>query len=72
MHNLPQRLIQLKTERNILQKDIAKDNSIALRTYQSYEKGESEPTTTTIIKLCNYFNVSADYLLGLSDDPTRH
>ena len=72
MPDLSERLIQLKTEKNLLQKNIAKDNSIALRTYQSYEKGESEPTTSTLIKLCNYFNVSADYLLGLSDDPNRH
>ncbi len=39
--------------------------------YQRYEYGTRKPTSDIIIKLCNYFNVSADYLLGLSDDPTR-
>jgi len=63
------RLQHLKFERSLLQKDIAKDVGLPLRTYQCYEKAESHPTTLTIIKLCRYFNVSADYLLGLSDEP---
>jgi len=72
MLTFSERIIQLKKERNLLQKDIAKDIGLSLRAYQHYEYGEKEPTLSNIIKLCNYFNVSADYLLGLSDDPTRH
>ena len=72
MPNLTERLNQLKTERNLLQKDIAKDTGLSLRSYQYYEKGERVPDTNILVKLCNYFNVSADYLLGLSDNPERH
>jgi Predicted transcriptional regulators len=68
MDNISNRLQQLKQAKNLLQKDIAKDNDIALRTYQYYERGERKPDSDTIIKLCKYFNVSADYLLGISDD----
>ena len=71
MPNLMERLNQLKTERNLLQKDIAKDTGLSLRSYQYYEKGERIPDINVLIKLCTYFGVSADYLLGLSDDPTR-
>ena len=67
MANLSERLIQLKTERNLFQKDIAKDTGLALRTYQYYERGQRKPDSDTIIKLCEYFQVSSDYLLGLSD-----
>lgn len=67
MSNLSERLIQLKTEKNLLQQDIAKDNGIPLRTYQRYERGESEPTSSTILKLADYFDVSVDYLLGRSN-----
>ena len=69
MTSLSERLVQLKTEKNLLQQDIAKDNDIPLRTYQRYERGESEPTSSTIIKLANYFGVSVDYLLGRTDNP---
>lgn len=32
-----------------------------------WETGKREPNISTLIKICEYFNVSADYLLGLSD-----
>ncbi|CUX27944.1 MULTISPECIES: helix-turn-helix domain-containing protein [Clostridia] len=67
-----ERIIQLKKEKKLLQKDIAHDLGISLRAYQHYEHGEKEPTLSNIVKICNYFDVSADYLLGLSDNPTRH
>ncbi|WP_459306720.1 helix-turn-helix domain-containing protein [Weissella viridescens] len=36
--------------------------------YSSYERGEKEPTVSTLKKIVQLFNVSADYLLGLSDE----
>ena len=62
-----QRLKILKNENNLTQIDIAKAIDISLRAYRYYETGEREPTISTVIKLCEYFNVSSDYLLGLSD-----
>lgn len=35
-----------------------------------YCSGETQPNVETIIEIAKYFNVSADYLLGLSDSPT--
>ena len=40
MSTLNERLIQLKNERGLLQKDIARDVGLALRTYQYYETGQ--------------------------------
>ena len=57
---------------NKTQKEVAEFLGITDRAYQHYESGARFPDFHGIIKLCNYFNVSADYLLGLSDDPTRH
>ncbi|MCL2673960.1 MAG: helix-turn-helix domain-containing protein [Defluviitaleaceae bacterium] len=71
MPTLSDRLIQLKIERNLMQKDIAKDNNISLRAYQYYERGERKPDSDTIIKLADYFDISTDYLLGRSDNPQR-
>lgn len=66
------RLEQLKSERNILQKDIAAAVDLVLRTYQRYEKGEREPSMSTLIALADFFDVSLDYLVGRSDDPKRY
>ena len=32
-----------------------------------YEQGNSEPNMDTLVKLAKYFNVSADYLIGLTE-----
>lgn len=69
MATLCERLNELKTSRNLMQKDIASGAGISLRTYQRYEYGEREPSSSTVIKLADFFGVSADYLLGRSDKP---
>lgn len=72
MTDFPSRIIQLKTERKLLQKDIASSIGLSLRAYQYYEKGQKEPTLSTLLRLADYFNVSLDYLVGRSNDPQRH
>ena len=65
------RIIQLKNERRLLQKDIASSVGLSLRAYQYYEKGQKEPTLSVLLRLADYFDVSLDYLVGLSDTPER-
>ena len=65
------RIIQLKKERKLLQKDIASSIGLSLRAYQYYEKGQKEPTLSVLLRLADYFDVSLDYLVGRSDDPVR-
>ena len=69
MSNLSERLLNLRTSSNRLQKNVANDNQIALRTYQYYESGEREPYASILVKLADYFNVSLDYLTGRTDEP---
>lgn len=69
MTTLSERLIQLKNEKNLLQKDIARDNNLSLRAYQYYEHGQSDPTSSVLLKLADYFGVSIDYLVGRTDNP---
>jgi transcriptional regulator with XRE-family HTH domain len=69
MANVGDRLKEIRIYRKMLQRDIAQDNCIVLRTYQSYETGLSNPTAPILVKLAEYFNLSADYLLGLIDQP---
>ena len=66
-----QRIKELRKSLKVTQKQLALDLEFSERNYQDLEYGKYHPSYETIIKLCNYFNVSADYLLGLSDEPER-
>lgn len=71
MASLCERLNELKLSKNVLQKDIASSVGLSLRSYQRYEYGEREPTSSVLIALADYFDVSLDYLVGRSDNPER-
>lgn len=72
MANFCERLNELKSSKNLLQKDIAKDVQLSVRAYQYYERGDREPNLSTLIKLADYFEVSLDYLVGRSEDSSIH
>ena len=71
MANFNDRLKQLRADKHITQKDIAEYLTISVRAYQHYETGSRYPDFHGVIKLADYFNVSIDYLVGRSDNPTR-
>ena len=64
------RLRDARIKSKITQKAAAQYLGIYESSYQYYEYGKREPNFDTVTKLCRYFNVSADYLLGLTDEPT--
>lgn len=69
MTNYNERLADLRSSKNLLQKDIAVATNISLRAYQRYEYGEREPSVSVLIALADYYGVSLDYLVGRSDNP---
>lgn len=71
MASLSDRLIFLQREKNVLKKDIANAAGVSIMGYYRYERGTRLPTSDTLIKLADFFNVSTDYLLGRSDNPAR-
>lgn len=52
---------------NISMYKLAKDLEVNKQTVNFWLNGVNEPKISYLIKLCNYFDVSADYLLGLSE-----
>lgn len=66
---LHERLKFLRINAELSQSTVAKFIGIGERTYQRYEYGERLPTSDVLIKLAKYFEVSVDYLLGLTDNP---
>ncbi len=56
----------LREERGIRQEDLGKALYLGTSAISAMENGRRVLTEDVIIRLCNYFNVSADYLLGRS------
>lgn len=61
------RLRELIERDNITQNQLANIIGKTRQAVNNYTLGNTAPDADTIIKLANYFNVSSDYLLGLSN-----
>lgn len=62
-----ERIRELREDSDLLQKDIAEVLGTTQQVYSRYEKGENEIPVRHIITLARFYNVSADYILGLTD-----
>lgn len=61
------RIKELRNEKGLLQSDVAKYIKKSERIIGFYENGERDPSTDTLVKLSELFDVSIDYILGKSD-----
>lgn len=68
---LPDNLKALRLSKGVPQSKIAKAAGVSVTQYQNYEYGKSDPTSTVLIALADYFDVSLDYLVGRSDTKER-
>ena len=66
-----ERVRELRKAKGRTQKQMGEFLGLTERTYRAYEAGEVDPPSSKAIKLADYFDVSIDYLLGRSDDPTK-
>lgn len=64
-----ERLRDLRKRKGYTQQQMSKIMELGLATYGTYETGRYIPDAITIAFLADFFNVSADYLLGLTDSP---
>ncbi len=63
------RLRDLREDRDLKQSDIAEILNISQQYYQCYESGKNEIPTRHLMTLAKFYNVSIDYIVGLSDTP---
>ncbi len=61
------KLKELRLEKNLSQREIANIIGIAQQTYNHYEVGENIIPLKHLNSLANYFDVSIDYILGLTE-----
>lgn len=64
------RLKEIRKSRNITQLKLAMDLNISQNSISRYETGEREADYKMLIKLADYFNISVDYLLERTNNPT--
>ena len=65
------RMRDLREDHDKTQQEIAELLNMHRSVYRRYESGERELPVWALIKLADYYRVSTDYLLGLTDDPAR-
>ena len=70
MEILAERMKLLRQDTKLKQVDAAKALGISISAYCRYEYGQREPDATTIAAMARLYHVSADYLLGITDDLT--
>ena len=64
---LGERLKELRKGQRLTQKQLAEKLHIHSVTYLHYEKSEREPPLALLAEMANFFEVSVDYLLGLTE-----
>lgn len=64
-----QRIRELREDKDLTQSDIAKLLQINQTVYSRYENDRNQMPIHHLISLCLFYNVSADYILGLPDLP---
>ena len=65
-----QRMRNLREDNDKTQQQIADYLGTSQTMYARYERGANELPIYHLLALCKYYNVSADYILGLSDKKT--
>lgn len=62
------RLRDLREDNDLTQKEIAEYLHIKQNTYSQYENGQRQLPIDVLVKLAEYYKVSTDYILGISND----
>lgn len=65
-----QRLFAVREAKGVSRKDLAEFLKVTKTQISDMENGKSGTNLDRFYQLCEFYQVSADYLLGITDDPT--
>lgn len=68
MEIFSERLKELRKEKGLTQKELAQRILQSPTAIVYWEQNKHEPSASALKKICKFFDVSADYLLGIIDD----
>lgn len=66
-----QRLKDLREDKDWTQADVARYTNLAREQYRRYETGMNEIKASFLIKICKLYDVSADYVLGFTNEKKK-
>ena len=66
------RIRDLREDRDLRQRQVADFLNCSQQVYSNYELGQRDIPTDVLIKLSELYDVSVDYLLGLTSNPKRN
>lgn len=64
------RIRDLREDRDLTQREMGEILMCSQRVYSDYERGVLDIPTEILLRLADFYNVSTDYILGRTDDPT--
>lgn len=64
-----QRIRDLREDRDLKQRQLAEFLNCSQQVYSNYELGQRDIPTDILIRLSQFYGVSVDYLLGLTNNP---
>ena len=67
-----QRIRDLREDNDLKQRQLAEHLNCSQRVYSNYELGQRDIPTDVLIRLSDFYGVSVDYLLGLTNNPKRN
>ena len=62
-------LKELRIDKGLTQKKVAEALSVTVSTLSHWECNYQEPSYKDLLTLCRFYEVSADYLIGLTEEP---
>ncbi len=65
------RLRGVREDRDLTQAEVGKILNKSQQGYNHIEAGRAELKIDDLVKLCQFYNLTADYLVGLSDQPQK-
>lgn len=71
MTSTHKRIRDIREDSDLLQKEVADAIDVSISTYRRYEAGTRLIPHDKIIELSVFYNLSADYILGLTDKPRK-
>lgn len=70
--NYRERIKNVREDRDLTQTQIGKILNKSQQGYNHIEMGRAELKIDDLVLLCKYYNLSADYLIGLTDKPISY
>ena len=71
MRSFIEKVRGLREDNDLTQKQVADILGTSQTMYARYERGANELPIRHLVTLCKFYNVSADYLLGLTDNKDK-